>query len=67
MGESHKDGSRDRRFVENYQIPTVQYGQLVLKSNQGLWEEFMFSNFDKVVNWLNALKAFCASFAAIAK
>jgi Protein of unknown function (DUF4236) len=65
--KANKDGSRDRRFVENYQIPTVQYGQIVLKSDQGLWEEFMFSNFGKMANWLNALKAFGASFPAIAK
>jgi hypothetical protein len=65
--KANKDGSRDRRFADNYQIPTVEYGQLVLKSSNGLWEEFQFSNLGKMVNWLNALKAFGASFAAIAK
>jgi len=43
----------------------VEYGQLVLKSSNGLWEEFQFSNLDKMVSWLNALSAFGASFAAI--
>ena len=63
--KANKDGSRDQRFAENYQIPTVEYGQLVLKSSNGLWEEFQFSNLDKMVKWLNALKTFGASFAAI--
>jgi hypothetical protein len=65
--KANKHGSRDRRFADNYQIPTVEYGALVLRSNNGLWEEFQFSNLGKMVNWLNALKAFGASFAAIGK
>ena len=65
--KANKDGSRDRRFANNYQIPVVQYGILTLKSASGLWEEFHFSNLDRMVKWLNALNAFTGSFAAIAK
>jgi hypothetical protein len=65
--KANKDGSRDRRFASNYQIPVVRYGMLTLRSASGLWEEFNFSNPDRMVNWLNALNAFTASFAAIAK
>ncbi|GEM_PF-188416 len=44
--KTNKDGSRDRRFKGNYQIPIVKYGDLTLTSEMGLEESFMFSNFD---------------------
>jgi hypothetical protein len=65
--KANKDGSRDKRFVDNYQIPVVQYGQLTLRSANGLWEEFHFSNMDRMVKWLTALNAFTQSYAAVAK
>lgn len=64
--KANKDGSRDRRFAENYQIPIAQYGALALKSQNGLWEEFQFSNVQKLVNFANALNIFTASFARVA-
>jgi hypothetical protein len=64
--KSNKDGSRDRRFANNYEIPIMKYGDLVLRSSNGLWEEFYFSNVDRLLKWLNALNAFTASFAPIA-
>ncbi len=64
--KSNKDGSRDRRFSDNHQIPIVEYGSLSLKSDNGLWEEFQFSNLQKMVNFLNALNKFSDSFNRIA-
>ncbi|MDP9038408.1 MAG: DUF4236 domain-containing protein [Acidobacteriota bacterium] len=63
--KANKDGSRDKRFADNYQIPIVRYGELDLRSKTGLWEEFHFSNLDRMVKWLNALNAFTSSFEAI--
>lgn len=40
----NKNGSRDMRFSNNYEIPVVQYGELLLKSHSGLNEAYMFSN-----------------------
>lgn len=62
--KANKDGSRDRRFADNYEIPIAQYGSVSLKSDSGLWEEFQFSNLQKLLNFLNALNAFTASFAS---
>ncbi|MFC3023472.1 hypothetical protein ACFODT_06520 [Vibrio zhugei] len=42
--KSNKDGSRDKRFADNYQIPVVQYGELHLSSKSGLNEVYMLSN-----------------------
>jgi hypothetical protein len=42
--KTNKDGSPDRRFKENYEIPVAEYGKLVLQSSTGLNEEYMVSN-----------------------
>jgi hypothetical protein len=40
----NKDGSPDRRFRDNYQIPVCRYGRIKLSSSTGLAEEYQFSN-----------------------
>jgi hypothetical protein len=62
--KSNKDGSRDKRFTNNYQIPVVRYGGLALKSGTGLWEEFLLSNPDRLERFVNSFEAFVASFAS---
>ena len=62
--KANKDGSRDRRFVNNYQIPIALYCDLIFKSPSGLWEEFQFSNPDRVDRFLKAWNSFVASFAS---
>lgn len=42
----NKDGTPDRRFTSNYQIPIVEYGEVFLKSISGLLEGYYFSNAD---------------------
>ena len=44
---TNKDGSRDRRFSHNYQVPVVAYGNLHFSSSTGLNELYMFSGEDK--------------------
>ncbi len=41
--KSNKDGSRDKRFAHNSQIPVALYGELHLRSSGGLHESFMIS------------------------
>lgn len=41
---TNRDGSPDRRFKENYEIPVAEYGKIVLQSSTGLNEEYMISN-----------------------
>jgi len=40
----------------------VQYVSLTLKSNSGLWEEFQFSNSERLIRFLNSLGTFENSF-----
>ena len=60
--KTNKDGSRDKRFAANYQIPIAVYGDLVLKSETGLWEEFQFSNPERLDRFTSSWNAFVASF-----
>ncbi|AQX13744.1 MULTISPECIES: DUF4236 domain-containing protein [Elizabethkingia] len=42
----NKNGTRDKRFKGNYQIPVVRYGEIRLKTSTGLNEEYEFSNYE---------------------
>ncbi|MFW5713990.1 MAG: hypothetical protein ACOCYU_04895 [Brevefilum sp.] len=42
--KANKDGSRDKRFSSNYQIPVMNYGIIYLKSKKGFNEAYMISN-----------------------
>ncbi len=42
--KANKDGSPDKRFNGNYQIPIAAYGKLLFRSNTGMNEEYMVSN-----------------------
>ncbi len=57
----NKDGSPDRRFADNYQIPVVQYGSLRLSTPSGLNEEYMGSNFDAMSHFYRALQGLKAA------
>jgi hypothetical protein len=43
----NKNGTPDKRFTGNYEIPIVAYGGLDLKSKSGLNESYSFSNYEK--------------------
>lgn len=43
----NKDGSPDKRFKENYQIPVCKYGEISLKTSSGLNEAYAMSSFKK--------------------
>jgi hypothetical protein len=55
--KSNKDGSPDRRFKGNYQIPVAEYGELHFGSAKGLNESYMISSVEKA-------KAFALAFSA---
>lgn len=52
---ANKNGSRDMRFNNNYQIPVMQYGAFALSSQTGLAEAYMVSDFDKGAGLARAL------------
>lgn len=52
---ANKNGSRDMRFNNNYQIPVMQYGAFALSSRAGLAEAYMVSDFEKGASFARAL------------
>ena len=59
----NKDGSPDRRFKDNVQIPQVKYGTLTLTTSSGLCERYMFSNWDAAQALYEALQRHAANAA----
>lgn len=43
----NKNGTPDKRFKDNYQIPICKYGEIELQSSTGLNEAFSLSSFEK--------------------
>jgi len=62
---ANKDGSPDRRFNDNYAIPILRYGQLMMSSPTGLLEGYMFSNYDSAGSFAAALESHRQSLAAL--
>lgn len=62
--KTNKDGSRDKRFNGNYQIPVVKYGEWSIEGENGLQEDYMFSDFQTFADFT---KAFVAHSQALAK
>ena len=59
--KSNKDGSRDKRFAENRQIPVMQYGEITFQSASGIYEVYMFSDSAKAQDFADSLKVFKSS------
>ena len=57
---ANKDGSPDRRFASNHQIPICLYGRITFRCLGGLTEEYIFSN-------VRAAEAFAMAFLAYQK
>ncbi len=58
----NKDGSPDRRFRDNYQIPVVNYGTLLFGSRDGLDVRYICSNPALAQEFVKAWTAFQMSF-----
>jgi hypothetical protein len=61
--KSNKDGSPDRRFHDNYQIPVVIYGVLTFTSPSGLHEEYQCSHLELTERFAKAWNSFQGSFS----
>lgn len=59
----NKDGSPDRRFNDNYEIPVMEYFKLTLSSKTGLNEEYLISNVDAALRFSQAWEQFISTIA----
>lgn len=55
--KANKDGSPDKRFNGNYQIPIAAYGKLLFRSATGMNEEYMVSNAESAEVFARAWRA----------
>lgn len=56
--KTNKDGSPDRRFKDNYEIPICRYGKVSFRSETGVTEEYLVSNADAALAFTSAVKAY---------
>jgi hypothetical protein len=61
--KANKDGSRDRRFQGNHQIPVAHYGSLLFTSSDGLDVRYLCSNAALAKRFAKAWAAFRMSFS----
>jgi len=54
----NKNGSPDRRFRDNYEIPICLYGTMLLKSTTGLNEAYWLSDYTKAEQFATSFKAY---------
>ncbi|MFQ9692188.1 MAG: DUF4236 domain-containing protein [Klebsiella michiganensis] len=59
--KTNKNGSPDRRFKDNYQIPICIYGNITFHSQTGLTEEYMVSNADAAQAFADAVQRYQTS------
>ena len=60
----NKDGSPDRRFANNRQVPICQYGTMTMTTQTGLNEEYMFSSVAKLSDFARAMASYIKALAA---
>jgi Protein of unknown function (DUF4236)/Bacterial SH3 domain len=65
--KTNKDGSRDRRFVSNYQIPIVRYAEIEFRSSSGLYEVYQFSSFADAFTFNQSLTDYQQAVGALAR
>ncbi len=58
----NRNGTRDKRFKNNFQIPVVRYGTIQLKTRTGLNEEYQFSNLEFTEAFGKAFRDYQAEF-----
>lgn len=56
--KTNKDGSPDRRFKDNFQIPICRYAQISFRSKTGMMEDYMVSNAEAAFAFVETVKAY---------
>lgn len=54
----NKDGTPDKRFKTNYQIPICKYGEIKLTSTTGLQEAYAMSSYEKSEKFAQAMSEY---------
>lgn len=54
----NKNGTRDKRFKDNYRIPICLYGEFSLKSETGLNEAYSISSYEKAEKFARSMEEY---------
>ncbi len=53
--KSNKNGTRDKRFKDNRELPVMAYGEIAMKARGGMNEALMFSRDDACREFVTAV------------
>ncbi len=53
--KSNKNGTRDKRFKDNRELPVMAYGEIIMKTQSGMKEALMFSRDNACQDFVNAV------------
>ena len=59
--KANKNGSRDKRFADNRQLPVMKYGEITLFKRGAIHEKYMLSNSKKADEFVDNLNKFTLS------
>ena len=59
--KANKNGSRDKRFADNKQLPVMKYGEITLFKRGAIYEKYMFSNAKNADKFIDNLNKFLIS------
>ena len=59
--KANKNGSRDKRFADNRQLPVMKYGEITFFKRGAIYEKYMFSNSKKADKFISDLSKFLTS------
>ena len=59
--KANKNGSRDKRFADNRQLPVMKYGEITLFKRGAIHEKYMLSNSKKADEFIDNLNKFTLS------
>jgi hypothetical protein len=65
--KENKDGSRDRRFADNSQIPIAKYASIEFRSSTGLREAYQFSSYSKPLTFFQSLSEYQKAVARLSE
>jgi hypothetical protein len=65
--KANANGTRDRRFVNNVQLPIAKYAELEFRSSTGLWEVYQFSSYTRAFAFAQSLTEYQKAMARLAE
>ena len=56
--KTNKNGSRDKRYADNRELPLMRYSEITFYKKAGIFEKFMFSNYEYSERFISDINYF---------